>query len=38
MGWNFSTKSSKLRVAPIAVPLELWSFLLLHSIESHHNL
>jgi hypothetical protein len=36
--WNSSTRSSKLRVAPVAIPVELWSLLLFHFIESHHSL
>jgi hypothetical protein len=38
MDWNSSTWSSRLRVAPVAVPVELWSLPLLHSVESHHSL
>jgi hypothetical protein len=38
MDWNSSTRSSKLRVTPVAVPVELWSLPLFHFIESHHSL
>jgi hypothetical protein len=38
MDWNSLTRSSRLRVAPIAIPVELWSLPLFHSIESHHSL
>jgi hypothetical protein len=38
MDWNCSTWSSRLRVGPVVVPVELWSLPLLHSIESHHSL
>jgi hypothetical protein len=38
MDWNSSTKSSRLRVAPVAIPTELWSLLLFCSVESHHSL
>jgi hypothetical protein len=37
MVWNSSTRSSRLRVAPVAVPVEL-SVLLFHLIESDHSL
>jgi hypothetical protein len=36
--WNSSMKSSRLQVAPVAVPVELWSLPLFHFIESHHSL
>jgi hypothetical protein len=36
--WNFSTMSSRLRVAPVVVPVELWSLPLFCSIESRHSL
>jgi hypothetical protein len=36
--WNSSTKSSKLRVALVAVLLELWSFSLFRFTESRHSL
>jgi hypothetical protein len=38
MDWNSLTRSSRLRVAPVAIPVELWSLPLFHSIESHHSL
>jgi hypothetical protein len=38
MDWNSSTRSSRLRVAPVAVPMELWSLPLFRSIEIHHSL
>jgi hypothetical protein len=38
MDWNSSTRSSRLRVAPIVVPVVLWSVLLFYSAESHHSL
>jgi hypothetical protein len=38
MDWNSSTRSSRLRVAPVVIPMELWSLLLIRSIESCHSL
>jgi hypothetical protein len=38
MDWNSSTKGSRLRVALVAVPVELWSLPLFRFIESHHSL
>jgi hypothetical protein len=38
MDWNSSTRSSGLRVAPVVVPVVLWSLPLFHSTESHHSL
>jgi hypothetical protein len=38
MDWNSSTMSSRLRVAPVVVPVVLWSLPLFHSTESHHSL
>jgi hypothetical protein len=38
MDWNSSTKSSRLRVATVAIPMELWSLPLFRSVESHHSL
>jgi hypothetical protein len=36
--WNSSTRSSRLRVAPVAVLVELWSLPLFRFIESHLSL
>jgi hypothetical protein len=36
--WNSSMRSSRLRVAPVAIPMELWSLPLFHFIGSHHSL
>jgi hypothetical protein len=38
MDWNSSMRSSRLRVAPVAVPVELWSLLLFRFVKSHHSL
>jgi hypothetical protein len=38
MDWNSSMRSSRLCVAPVAVPVELWSLPLFHFVESHHSL
>jgi hypothetical protein len=38
MDCNSSTRSSRLRVTPGAVPVELWSLPLFYFIESHHIL
>jgi hypothetical protein len=38
MDWNSSTKSSRLCVASVAIPVELWSLPLFSSIKSHHSL
>jgi hypothetical protein len=38
MDWNYSTRSSKLRVIPVVIPVVLWSLPLFHSAESHHSL
>jgi hypothetical protein len=38
MGWNSSMRSSRLRVAPVAVPVELWSLPLFRFDESYHSL
>jgi hypothetical protein len=38
MDWNSSTRSFRLRVALVAVPVELCSLPLFHFIESHHSL
>jgi hypothetical protein len=38
MDWNSSMRSSRLHVAPVAVPVVLWSLPLFHFIESHLSL
>jgi hypothetical protein len=38
MDWNSSMRSSGLRVAPVVVPVVLWSLSLFSSTESHHSL
>jgi hypothetical protein len=38
MDWNFSTRSFRLRVAPVAVPVVLWSLPLFRFVESHLSL
>jgi hypothetical protein len=38
MDWNSSTRSSRLRVTSVVVPVELWSLPLFCSIESHRSL
>jgi hypothetical protein len=38
MGWNSSTRSSRLRVAPVAVLVVLWSLPLFRFAESHLSL
>jgi hypothetical protein len=38
MDWNSSTKGSRLRVASVAIPMELWSLPLFHFVESRHSL
>jgi hypothetical protein len=38
MDWNFSMRSSRLCVAPVVVPVVLWSLLLFCFAESHHSL
>jgi hypothetical protein len=35
--WNSSTRSSRLRDAPVAVPMVLWSLPLFCFAESHHS-
>jgi hypothetical protein len=37
MDWNSSMRSSRLRVAPVAIPLELWSPPLFYFVESRHS-
>jgi hypothetical protein len=34
MDWNSSTRSSRLCVAPVAIPVGLWSLSLFHFVES----
>jgi hypothetical protein len=36
--WNSLTRSSRLRVAPVVVPVVLWSLPLFRSAESRHSL
>jgi hypothetical protein len=38
MDWNSLTRSSRLRVAPVVVPMVLWSLLLFRSTESRQSL
>jgi hypothetical protein len=38
MDWNSSTRGSRLRVAPVVVPVVLWSLPLFCSAESYHSL
>jgi hypothetical protein len=38
MDWNSSMRSSRLRVAPVAVPVVLWSLPLVRFAESHPSL
>jgi hypothetical protein len=38
MDWHSSTRSSRLPVALVAIPVELWSLPLFHFVESHHSL
>jgi hypothetical protein len=38
MEWNSSMRSSRLHVAPVAIPVELWSLLLFYFVESCHSL
>jgi hypothetical protein len=38
MDWNSSTRSSRLRVVPVVVPVMLWSLPLFCSVESRHSL
>jgi hypothetical protein len=38
MDWNSLTRSSRLRVAPVVVPVVLWSLPLFSSVESHLSL
>jgi hypothetical protein len=38
MEWNFSTRSFRLHVAPVVVPVVLWCLPLFHSTENRHSL
>jgi hypothetical protein len=38
MDWNSSTRSSRLRVAPVVVPVVLLNLPLFHFVESHLSL
>jgi hypothetical protein len=38
MDWNSSMRSSRIRVAPIVIPVVLWSLPLFCSAESHQSL
>jgi hypothetical protein len=38
MDWNSSTRGSRLLVAPVVIPVVLWSLLLFCSAERHHSL
>jgi hypothetical protein len=38
MDWNSSTRSSRLRVAPVVIPVVLWSLSLFRSTESPRSL
>jgi hypothetical protein len=38
MDWNSSMRSSRLHVAPVVIPVELWSLPLFCSVESHRSL
>jgi hypothetical protein len=38
MDWNSLTRSSRLRVAPIVVPVVLWSLPIFRFVESHLSL
>jgi hypothetical protein len=38
MDWNSLMRSSRLCVAPVAIPVELWSLPLFRFNESHHSL
>jgi hypothetical protein len=38
MEWNSSMRNSRLRVAPVVVPMVLWSLSLFRSAESHYSL
>jgi hypothetical protein len=38
MDWNSSMRCSRLRVAPVSIPVVLWSLPLFHSTKSRHSL
>jgi hypothetical protein len=38
MDWNSSTRSSRLRVALVAILVELWSLPMFHSVGSRRSL
>jgi hypothetical protein len=38
MDWNSSMRSSRLCVAPVVIPMVLWSISLFRPAESHHSL
>jgi hypothetical protein len=38
MDWNSLTRSSRLRVAPVIIPVELWSLTLFRSAENRQSL
>jgi hypothetical protein len=38
MDWNSTTRSSRLHVALVVIPVVLWSLPLFRSAESHHSL
>jgi hypothetical protein len=38
MDWNSMMRSSRLHVAPVVIPIVLWSLSLFRSAESHHSL
>jgi hypothetical protein len=38
MDWNSSMRSFRLRVAPVVIPVVLWSLPLFRSAESRHSL
>jgi hypothetical protein len=38
MDWNSSMRRSRLRVAPVVIPVVLWSLPLFRSAKSHHSL
>jgi hypothetical protein len=38
MDWNSLMRISRLHVAPVAIPVELWSLSLFHFVEGRHGL